>query len=85
MIPTTSSMPIRSPATRAVSSDRMMMNMYRPSAASTPRKPCSSANTEKMKSLCAAGRKLYWLCVPCRNPLPVTPPDPTVMRAWICW
>ena len=48
-------------------------------------KPCSSARTEKMKSLCATGRNLYCPCVPSLNPLPFSPPEPTVIRAWICW
>ena len=48
-------------------------------------KPCSSARTEKMKSLWATGRNLYCPWVPCRNPLPVSPPEPTVIRAWIVW
>ena len=30
--------------------------------------PCSSARTEKMKSLCATGRNLYCPCVPCMKP-----------------
>ena len=38
-----------------------------------------------MKSLWATGRKRNCPWVPFVNPLPVNPPDPTVMRAWICW
>ena len=48
---------------------------------STPTSPCSSAHAEKMKSVEATGRKRSWPCVPFMNPLPHSPPDPTVMRA----
>ena len=72
---------MRSLASRAASTDHRITDRYNTSAASTPRNPFSSASTEKMKSLWATGRNLYWPCVPFMNPLPVRPPDPTVIRA----
>ena len=49
--------PRRSLASRAASSARRITNRYRPSATRTPAKPCSSASTEKMKSLWATGQE----------------------------
>ena len=36
-----------------------------------------------MKSVCFSGRKLSRLCVPCRKPLPATPPEPMAILAWV--
>jgi len=83
--PMTRRVPSRSRARRAVSIVRSTMKAYRPSTASTPMNPCSSASTEKMKSLWATGRKPCWPWVPFMKPLPQSPPEPTVMRAWSCW
>jgi hypothetical protein len=33
----------------------------------------------KMKSVCFSGRKLRWLCVPSRKPLPNSPPEPSAI------
>jgi hypothetical protein len=48
-----------------------------------PAKPVSSAIIEKIKSVDCWGRYLKWLCVPLRNPLPKTPPEPTAVIDWI--
>ena len=44
-----------------------------------PTNPCSSANAEKMKSLCGTGRHRSWVCVPFVTPVPYIPPDPTAI------
>src|SRR5262249_26387357 len=54
------------------------------STAAAPTRPSSSPMTEKMKSVCAAGRK-YIFCWPCPRPTPETPPEPKAMRAWQSW
>ena len=50
-----------------------------------PANPHSSANTEKMKSVCCSGRKFRWFWVPCRNPFPQSIPEPTAIFDWITW
>src|SRR5262249_18199449 len=46
-----------------------------------PTRPSSSPITEKMKSVCAAGRE-YIFCCPCPSPTPGTPAEPKAMSAW---
>ena len=42
-----------------------------------------SANIVKMKSVCFSGRKFSRDWVPCMNPLPVQPPEPRAIFAWV--
>jgi hypothetical protein len=52
--------------------------------AQAPRRPNSSPITEKMKSVCAAGRKNIF-CSLCPSPTPATPPDPNEISDWRSW
>jgi len=42
----------------------------------------SSPTVQKIKSVLCSGTKLYFVCVPWRNPLPQNPPEPMAMRDW---
>jgi hypothetical protein len=46
-------------------------------------KPNSSASVVKMKSVCFSGRKFSRDWVPCMKPLPVHPPEPSAIFAWM--
>lgn len=41
-----------------------------------PRNPHSSPTVQKIKSVSCSGTKLYFVCVPCKKPFPVNPPEP---------
>ncbi len=47
-----------------------------------PRKPHSSAHTANGKSVHSAGSERNRICVPCKNPLPMSRPEPTAFMAW---
>ena len=44
-----------------------------------PSSPNSSAFTAKMKSVVCVGKNARCACVPCSQPFPVIPPDPTAI------
>ncbi len=50
-----------------------------------PANPCSSAQTEKMKSVCCSGRKESSVWVPCPQPFPSPCPDPTAIIDCVAW
>src|SRR5260370_25647770 len=79
----TRNVPPRSRADFATASDSRTRNRYNVNTTLTPTEPHSSPRTEKMKSVCRAGRYSRLTCVPCRNPLPVMPPDPLAIFACI--
>ena len=62
----------RAPRSRCPRSSERQVERH--AATRAPMKPHSSANTEKMKSVCCSGRKFSWFCVPCRKPLPQSMP-----------
>ena len=63
----------------AVRSMRKIMANSTPQTMTAPIKPNSSQTVLKMKSVCFAGRNPSWFCVPCRYPLPKSPPEPTAI------
>ncbi len=50
----------------------------------TPIRPSSSPTMERMKSVCASGRKNSF-CRPSPRPRPVTPPEPTLISDSVIW
>ena len=62
---------------------RMIITKYNANIKTTPTNPCSSANAEKMKSLCGTGKNRSCVWVPFVTPLPNMPPDPTAISDWI--
>src|SRR4051795_2516850 len=81
----TRNVPPRSRDAFATDRDSTIRNRYNVSTTLTPTKPHSSPRTEKMKSVCRAGRYSRLTCVPCRNPLPVMPPEPVAILACVTW
>ena len=55
---------------------RIKSAVYKARIISPPKKPSSSAMTEKIKSVRHSGKNCSLFCVPCKKPLPVMPPDP---------
>jgi hypothetical protein len=68
--------PNRSTARKAIFNPFRMTKRNKDRRTATPKKPVSSAKTEKIKSVCFSGRKLSRLWVPARRPFPQNPPDP---------
>src|SRR5207244_1229805 len=62
-------------ARRATRSNPKRSHANRHSATSTPTNPSSSPTTEKMKSVCCAGRKASRFCVSSVEPFPSRPPE----------
>src|SRR3990167_4462930 len=75
--PMHSTAPTRSRADRATLRIHTSRNENTESRNTEPSNPHSSAHTEYGKSVQCSGTKLNWFCVPSRNPLPVTLPEPT--------
>ena len=48
-----------------------------------PSRPNSSEKAAKMKSVVRSGMNSRWVCVPCMNPLPNTPPEPMAIMPWM--
>ena len=48
-----------------------------------PMKPSSSPTVQKMKSVSCSGTYFSFVCVPLRNPLPFSPPEPMAIFACI--
>ncbi len=82
-IPTAATRPNRSPASRAIRSERHSSTANSATTTAAPTRPNSSPATVKTKSVCCSGTNPACVWVPSNNPWPVMPPLPIAMRA--CW
>ncbi len=76
--PTASSIPSLSGARNPARNPRHKKNPKTSAKVIAPVNPSSSAITEKIKSDCGSGRNNNF-CLPCPNPRPFTPPEPTAI------
>ena len=79
VIPTATKLPNISGAFIAISSPLHIKTAKRIITTAQPINPNSSANTEKMKSLCGSGMYKYF-CLLSPNPTPKIPPDPMAYK-----
>ena len=82
--PRASSAPKRSGDCTAARMPSQMKPTRRPSTKTAPTMPSSSPMTEKMKSVCALGRKPHCACPPPR-PAPTRWPDPSPISDCMTW
>ena len=81
MMPPTRYAPRRSLASRAASSDRKNHEQIEAQRDEHADEALLFGEDREDEVVVRHGQELYCPCVPCRKPLPVSPPDPTVTRA----
>ena len=66
-------------AAMAIIMPREISKKYKNNNTKLPINPHSSENTAKIKSVCFSGINSKCVCVPFKNPLPESPPEPMAM------
>lgn len=83
MMPAATIVPYSSVVSRAIRQARHRTTPRRTRISPAPRKPSSSPATVKTKSVCCSGTNWPVVWVPWKRPVPVSPPEPMAMRAWL--
>ena len=83
MIPAATTVPYSSVVSRAIRQARHSTTPSSTMIRPAPRKPSSSPATVKTKSVCCSGTNWPVVWEPWKSPLPVSPPEPIAIRAWL--